>query len=132
MKKSSKKPTLHAGILQLLDKLDQIHESVNSLDKKVDLLAQSTKYELKSIRVLDEEQNTLLAQHAQRSEELSRANDLLEKNMINADAGLSVRIESLEQPRKVVITLFKWAIAGCTGVASIAGLAYAILKLWGV
>ena len=132
MKKSSKKPSINAGLAQLFEKLDLIHESVNNLDKKLELLTQKTHYEFEQIRTLDTEQNALLAEHAQRSTELARANDLLESAMNSADTGLSDRIDSLEQPRKIVATVFRWTVAGCTGLAAVAGLIYAILRLMGI
>lgn len=85
--------------------VQKILEGQLRLENKVDLHIQKTEFELKQIQKLDAEQNLLLAQHAQRSEEIKRDNELREKRMREEVFGerpnsLKSRIDKLEVPQK--------------------------------
>lgn len=89
--------------------LKEIQNSVNQLDKKMDLHIQKTDYRFDNIEKLDEAQNELLAQHAQRSEEIKKDNELRESQLRHEIMGdhptsLKTRVEQLEIPRKWLAT----------------------------
>ena len=91
---------------QISEQQTEVTKCVNKLDKKLDLNIQKTEYELSAIRKLDEQQNKLLEEHMRRTE-------LAE-----------LRLDTLEQPRKVIYFITKLII----GLGSIAGAVYAISR----
>lgn len=113
-------------ITRMLDKLDKTHEVVISLDKKLDLHVQRTEQEFEAIRVLDEHQNQLLAEHSKRSDRLEADNKLreatLRKEITQNVQALDKRISFLETPWKWVLTTKKgiiWLAAVATALAGI-------------
>lgn len=111
---------------RMLDKLDKTHEVVTSLDKKLDLHVLRTEQEFEAIRVLDENQNDLLAEHAKRSDRLERDNRLreeaLRRDLENTAEQLSKRVSVLETP-------WKWILTTKKGLAWLAGAALAITAI---
>jgi len=104
--------------------MQSVLEGQLRLENKLDLHIQKTEYELKQIQKLDDEQNKLLAQHAQRSEEIKRDNELREKQMREEIFGdnrksLKSRIDKLEVPQK-------WLEHTKTGLLYLAALGGAI------
>jgi 23S rRNA pseudoU1915 N3-methylase RlmH len=100
--------------LQILDDIKReqttTQQSISSVDKKIDLLTQRTDLELKQIRELDAQQNSLLEEHSKRSEQLEIQNRLTEEKLRmeilgeghpNPGQTLAGRVEKLETP-------FKW------------------------
>lgn len=100
------------------DKQDHSTSSLAELKADLRLHQQESKMRWEAIEKLDNEQNTILAEH--RSTGLAQmeanriARDLL-KNEINA---LEPRVTKLEEPGKVMSTLKKWLLgAGATAAA---------------
>lgn len=113
-------------INRILDKLDQTHEVVTSLDKKVDLHVQRTEQEFKAIAILDAQQNELLSEHAKRSDRLAEDNRLRElsirQDFMGTTKDLDKRVSVLETPWKWILTTKKglmWLAAVATSVAGI-------------
>jgi len=106
------------------EKVDLIYDLVKiereeSLDfrKEVRESNQNTYERLSKIEVLDEAQNRHLEEHIRRTNILE---DLHKESI--------VRIEKLEEPRKVFSTMKKWLI----GIGAIAGAVFAIVRLLGL
>lgn len=109
----------------------QLRECFEKLDKKVDLHIQKTEFELKRIIEQDQIQNDILAFHSQRSTELKRENDLMEKRLRAEVFGegspapeksLRGRIEALEEPRE-------WLRGGKRILLATGGLAAAVFGI---
>ena len=119
----SKKMPDHREIYSLLnsvvEKIDKVGTDIYHLDKKVDLHIQKTEFEFKEIRKLDDEQNQLLAQHAQRSEEIKRDNELREAAIRKE---YSQRLDDLEAPRK-------WWNTTTKVILTLGGIATAIITI---
>jgi hypothetical protein len=122
-------------IARMLDKLDKTHEVVTVLDKKLDLHIQRTEQEFESIKVLDEQQNQLLAEHAKRSDRLEQDNKLreeaLRRDMHDAIKPLEDRISILETPWKWILTTKKGLAWISAAIASIIGIIEFIKMLRG-
>lgn len=113
-------------LARMLDKLDRTHEVVISLDKKLDIHVLRTEQEFEAIKVLDENQNALLAEHAKRSDRLEQDNKLREQALRNelehTSEGLDKRISNLEAPWKWILTTKKglaWITGAAIGLAAI-------------
>jgi len=103
----------------VVDELTALTKSVTSMDKKMDLHIQSTQYELKAINQLDEQQNTILAEHVAGVNTLK---DLL----VSHEAKDQKMFETLAAPTRWLGATVK--VAG--GISVFAGLVYLILIIW--
>jgi hypothetical protein len=113
-------------ITLVLEKLDKTHGIVTNLDKKLDLHVQRTEQEFEAIKVLDEQQNALLDEHAKRSDRLEKDNVLREAQLklefgttVN---GLDNRVSALEAP-------LKWFLTTKKGLMWVAGIATSLVAL---
>lgn len=119
----NKNKDLHTSLLnKVLKTTEETQKCVNSLDKKVDLHIQETKFELKAISETNERQNKGLDEHQQRSTEIKRDNELREAKLrheIFGATGLEPRVSKLEEPKKVRNLLAKWAVLGAKVVGGV-------------
>jgi hypothetical protein len=115
---------------QILEKVEETQLSVSQLDKKMDLHIQKTGLELEQIKVLDEKQNQLLADHAARSDRLEKDNQLREQALKiyidekhdTLETSFTDKIQVIEKPRQWLIMtskIFFWC-------ASAAGALYGV------
>jgi len=92
---TNKKGEVPVGLLQ------ELFEKISGIDKKLDLHLQEVRYELKSIREQDEEQNKLLAEHAKRSDQLEKDNILREQAIRSDLQKIEKRVDKLSIPWKI-------------------------------
>lgn len=114
---------------RILKKLDKNQESLNELDKKLELHRQETKYEFQAIKDLDTHQNSILEEHAKRSDRLEQDNKLREEALRKELKGLDSRVETLELPKKWFAVTKKWLIWIAATVGAISMIWEAIQKL---
>jgi hypothetical protein len=116
-------------------KIDELAAGVQSLDKKVDLHIQETKFGFSRVEQTDQQQNKILEEHHQRSTELKRDNDLREQQIKKELEVLSRRLVRVEAPRKwlaMTKSLVLWLAAVLGAIVAIGGFArgfYEGLKL---
>lgn len=104
---------------EVVTRLISLSDSVGGLDKKVELHIQSTQYELKGIRALDEQQNKLIDQHIEGVKNLRAWLDRHE-----VDDGK--RFEALERPKRFRQQALKYLVSLGVVAGAIAG----IIELW--
>lgn len=101
---------------RIMDRLKENSDTLAAMDKKMDLHIQETKFELASIKRLDEIQNAILQEHHDRSVQLKRDNELreasLRKEMQDGVAAQNKRLEKLEAPGKWWALTKRWALIG--------------------
>lgn len=113
---------------KLSDKMDTVSSNVGVLDKKLDLQTLRAEQRFEVIARLDEEQNKLLAHHAQRSEQLKTDNELREAGLRKE---IFPRIEKLEVPRRWLETTkdgLLWIAAICGALVTMREVAKLFLK----
>jgi hypothetical protein len=93
--------------------LETLYDLVINVDRKLDLHIQETKLSLEQIAVLDERQNTLLAEHMARS-------DALEKQNVITKQGLDAEINKLKKPQEALQWLYKGVLAIAALLAAVA------------
>lgn len=124
IRKSKKSPSqsddsVYELVRDLGFKIDSISDKVANLDKKTDLNNLSMDKRLEAVEKLDQEQNALLRQHAQRSEELKRDNELREATLRRE---IFPRLNKLEEPRKWLEntrTALLWIGGTCAAIMAI-------------
>lgn len=84
-----------------MDFLKDLLEKLSAMDKKLDLNLQEVKFELIQIKEQDAKQNSLLAEHAKRSDQLEKDNNLREKQLRNDISKLEKRVDELSIPLKL-------------------------------
>ena len=91
-------------LLDLNEKLDETRSHMYTLGKDFALYAQKVEFELKEIRQLDAEQNSLLDVHIKRSNNLEKdlqmREDAIRKDMANEVSKLEDRLVRVELPQK--------------------------------
>lgn len=114
----------------IMDRLKENTDMVASMDKKLDLHIQETKYELKAIRDLDVLQNAILEEHHKRSDRLAEDNALREASLKKELEVQNARIAKLEKPSQAKqwwsITK-KWLLIG-GGIATATVAIYEAVK----
>ncbi len=104
------------ALQQVLDKTGKTQDTVQKLDKKIDLHIQKTELELEHIAELDEKQNQLLDDHAKRSDRLEKDNSLRE---ISIRSDFEHRFRKIEKPREWIRMTAKvlfWAASGAGAI----------------
>ena len=115
---------------KLFDELVKVRDGVSHLDKKVDLYAQKTSFELEQIRALDAQQNAILNEHQQRSNELKKDNELREQALRVEIDRIDTRVSALEEPVRWRQVASKKVLSIAGAITVLGGLAYTILKLF--
>lgn len=108
----------------IIDRLKENTDMLASVDKKLELHVQETKYEFKAIRDLDILQNSILEEHHKRSDRLAEDNALREAALKKELEVQNARIAKLEAPSIWWATTKKWLLIG----GSIATAAVAIYE----
>lgn len=121
MKEDQNNPLLE----RIMDRLKETSDTLQAMDKKLDLHIQEARYEFKAIRDLDVLQNAILEEHHKRSDRLAEDNALREQAIRNDMKKQDIRIEALEVPRKWWATTKKWLI----GLGAVAGALAAIYEV---
>lgn len=121
--KKTSDQTVQSMLEIVIDRVSGLRDQVAAIDKKMDLHVQQNQFEFEAIRHLDEQQNAILIEHHDRSNQLKKDNELREASLRMEIEKVQKRIDELEKPKQALSYLRKVIIwAG--------GLATAITGIW--
>lgn len=90
------------AIRSLSGKIDGVKADVAGLDKRVEVYAARNELKLEQIEKLDQEQNTILAEHQARSIAIQKDVELRDRSTQATIRELDVRVQKAELPLKII------------------------------